>query len=145
MKKLNELQNQLHRIRENIDKNNEYALFFEIEPSRVIDNDRDLEIHEHEYRIISSEKGKYTGTISFKNSNELIYYFLKNGISQMVAKTPLGFGTMTEERLRLIMNAEIELMEQAKPEWVDQYRSELEISFAQNLEVRKKMKNLDNK
>ena len=140
MKNLNELQSELHRIRENIDINNEYSLFFEIEPSRVIDNDRDLEILENEYRIVNSEKGKFTGSISFKDSNELIYYFLKNGISQMVARTPLGFGIMTEERLRLIMDAQIELMEHAKPEWVDQYRLELDNSFSQNLEVRKKLK-----
>ena len=142
MKKLNELQNELDNIRVKIDTESKYAKLFEIVPSDVMDNDRDLEVLEHEYRLVKSERGKTTGTTIFKNSDELIFYFLKSGISQMVAKSPLGIGTITEERLRKIMDAEIELMKRAKPEWVNQYKLDLEFDFSENLKLRKRMRNM---
>ena len=60
----------------------------------------------------------------------------------MVAKSPLGIGTITEERLRKIMDAEIELMKRAKPEWVNQYKLDLEFDFSENLKLRKRMRNM---
>jgi len=136
---MKELQKKIDDHRALIDDANEYAEFFEIEPSRKIDTDRDLEFLDGGYRLVYSERGRVINTVLFKDADELLFHFLREGIHGMVSQTSLGKGVMTEERLKKGMAARIDLMRRAKPEWIDKYILEEKRLFSQNLEDRKKI------
>jgi len=126
MKTLHELQKRLDVIRMRIDKDDKAGEFFEIEPSRKADIDRELTIQDNKYHLVESERGKIYNTRIFENADELVYHFTIVGIATMVNRTNLGVGRMTIDRLDKIRLAKLELMEKTMPEWVPRYRDLLE-------------------
>ena len=139
MKTLDEMQQRLDTIRRRVDKDDKAVDYFEIEPSRKGDMDRDFKIKDNKYVLVESERGKIYNTREFESADELVYHFTTVGIASMVNHSGLGLGRMTIERLDEIRLAKLELMKQAMPEWVPRYKELLDKQHLRTVEIRERL------